>query len=62
MNPLLSKAQIWSTPIALGLMSCVGLLAALLSDGIGDAVSWVALATPIAVAAWYGIGAVRLRR
>ncbi len=62
MNPPLSKTQIWSAPVALGLISCVGLLAALLSDGIGDAVSWVALAIPVAVAARYGASAVRSRQ
>ena len=59
MNPPLTKTRIWGAPIALALLSCVGLLAALLSDGLGDAVSWVALAAPIAAALWYGAGANR---
>jgi hypothetical protein len=49
MRTPLTKPQIWGPPIALGLATAVGLVAALLSDGIGDAVSWVALATPVAV-------------
>jgi hypothetical protein len=43
-------------PVALGLASAIGLLAALLSDGIGDLISWGALALPIMVAVWHGRG------
>lgn len=60
MNAPLSKTRIWAAPIALALLSCVGLLAALLSDGLGDAVSWAALAAPVAVALWYATAAHRL--
>ena len=49
MRAPLTTPQIWGPPIALGLGTIVGLVAALLSDGIGDAVSWGALAVPIAV-------------
>lgn len=45
--------QLWAAPIALGILSAVGLFAALLSDGIGDLLSWVALAMPVAVVVWY---------
>lgn len=41
-------------PILLGLVSVSGLIAALLLDGIGDAVSWLALAAPVVTALWYG--------
>jgi hypothetical protein len=40
----------WRTPIALGLLTASGLLSALVSDGIGDVWSWVALAAPLVVA------------
>ena len=39
----------------LGLISASGLIAALLSDGIGDVVSWTALAVPIVIALWYSV-------
>jgi len=42
-------------PILLGLISAGGLIAALLFDGIGDAVSWLALAAPVVTALWYGV-------
>ncbi|KRR05745.1 hypothetical protein CQ12_41180 [Bradyrhizobium jicamae] len=39
--------QIFAAPIAIGALSTVGLLAALVGDGVWDAVSWLALALPI---------------
>ncbi|HJU04233.1 MAG TPA: hypothetical protein VJ692_03710 [Nitrospiraceae bacterium] len=39
-------------PILLSFLSAVGLVSALLGDGIWDALSWVALATPPAAIAW----------
>lgn len=45
---------LWGWPIALGLLTVVGLLAALLGDGLWDGVSAVALGVPVAVGAWYG--------
>jgi hypothetical protein len=44
--------KVWRVPIVLGLLTASGLLAALVSDGIGDVWSWIALASPLAVAAW----------
>ncbi|MGH7966300.1 MAG: hypothetical protein ACRERD_31495 [Candidatus Binatia bacterium] len=49
MSAILSKKQIWGAPLALGVASALGLIAALLADGLWDAVSWIALAVPIAV-------------
>jgi uncharacterized iron-regulated membrane protein len=49
----LSRRQIWGAPIALSFASAMGLVAALLSDGIGDIISWGSLALPIAVVVWY---------
>lgn len=37
----------------LGLISASGLITALLSDGIGDVVSWIALAVPVVVGLWH---------
>jgi len=42
-------------PILLGLISADGLIAALLFDDLGDAVSWLALAAPVVTALWYGV-------
>jgi len=36
-------------PAVLAVASAIGLLSALLGDGVFDAVSWVALALPLAV-------------
>jgi hypothetical protein len=44
--------QIWGAPIALGVITIVGLLSALLGDGVWDLVSVAALAVPIGVIVW----------
>ena len=49
-----STMQVWGMPILLGALSLVGLFVALVADGFGDLVSWVALAVPVAVGAFYG--------
>jgi hypothetical protein len=48
----LSPRQIWGAPITLGVVSAVGLVAALLADGLWDVLSWIALAVPVAVSVW----------
>lgn len=55
----LTVIQIWGAPIALGLISTIGLITALVSNGIGDVMSWIALATPIAVVFWHGAASLR---
>ncbi len=45
--------RIWPIPIALAILSCVGLVAALVADGVWDAVSWIGLGTPVAVVLWF---------
>ncbi len=45
----------WGWPIVLGLLTSIGLVSALFSDGgVGDALAWVALGIPCAVGAWFG--------
>jgi len=39
--------QIFAAPIVVGVLSIVGLLAALIGDGWWDAASWLALTLPI---------------
>jgi hypothetical protein len=38
--------------LVLALVSAIGLLSALLGDDLWDVLSWVALATPVAVIVW----------
>ena len=48
------RIRVWTAPIYLGVMSMVGLIAALLSDdGIGDYLAWLSLGIPVAVVLWY---------
>lgn len=47
--------HLWGWPIVMGVLSAVGLVSALFSDGgVGDAVAWVALGIPTLVCLWYG--------
>lgn len=46
---------IWTAPIVLGLLTVIGLVSALLGDGVWDAVSAVALGLVVAVGGWYGL-------
>jgi len=48
-----SNRAIWGMPIALGLLTVVGLLVALVGDGVWDLVSVAALAVPVLVGCWY---------
>src|SRR5262245_26124265 len=48
-----TAAQIWTMPIVLAALSALGLVSALLGDGVYDALSWMALGAPIAVAGWF---------
>jgi hypothetical protein len=45
-----SDWRIWKMPVLLGVSTTVGLVAALLADGAGDVLSWLALGLPAAVA------------
>ncbi len=44
--------QIFATPTVIAMLSLVGLLAALLGNGVFDWVSWVGLAAPVIVVGW----------
>jgi len=52
-----TNRQIWGMPVVLGLLTVVGLLVALLGDGIWDLVSVAALAVPVLVGCWYSFRA-----
>jgi hypothetical protein len=47
--PRKTMAQIFGWPLLIAASTAVGLVAALLGDGIWDALSWVALAAPVAI-------------
>ena len=47
--------RVWGWPVVLGLLTCVGLVSALFSNGgLGDAVAWVALGVPVGTCVWFG--------
>ncbi|CAO3425142.1 hypothetical protein [Azospirillum doebereinerae] len=45
-------AGVFGIPVLIALVSIVGLVAALLGDGVFDAVSWVGLLVPLLVIGW----------
>tara|TARA_Y100000815_G_scaffold205836_1_gene189656 strand:+ start:1419 stop:1601 length:183 start_codon:yes stop_codon:yes gene_type:complete len=45
--------QIFRAPLLLALLSIVGLVAALIGDGLLDLVSWLTLGSTLLVIAWY---------
>ena len=50
-----SARGVWGAPIAFGVLTTVGLISALLGDGVWDALSAVTLGIPVAACAWYGL-------
>ncbi|WP_407715959.1 hypothetical protein ACJJWD_10770 [Comamonas testosteroni] len=47
---------IWGWPVALGLLTGIGLIAALFSDGgLGDTLSGICLGIPTVCGIWYGL-------
>lgn len=44
--------QIWAAPMVLGIVSAIGLMSALLGDGMWDLLSWILLAAPVLVIGW----------
>jgi hypothetical protein len=47
--------RLWGAPIVLAILTVIGLLSALLGDGVWDALSAVALGVPVLCCAWYGL-------
>jgi hypothetical protein len=58
MSKTRSLRAIFAWPLAIFAIGLAGLITALTGDGWRDIASWVALSTPVAVAAW----AMRARR
>lgn len=46
----ISEIFVW--PLVVGVLSLIGLVAALIGDGLWDAVSWATLLPPVAVVIW----------
>lgn len=48
-----TNGQIFAIPMVLGVLSVVGLVSALVGDGVWDGVSWVTLAVPILLCGYF---------
>ena len=51
-NPCRKRASTFTAPAVLAAMSLLGLISALLGDGVFDVVAWLAAGAPAAVIAW----------
>ncbi|WP_208277068.1 hypothetical protein [Massilia oculi] len=49
------SGPVWTAPIVIGVLTVVGLVSALMGDGIWDALSAVTLGSVVAVGGWYGL-------
>lgn len=52
---------IWTVPILLGVLTVIGLVSALVGDGIWDALSAFTLGVVVAVGGWYGLRRPKVR-
>lgn len=48
-----TNGQIFAIPIVLGVLSIIGLISALVGDGVWDGVSWTTLAIPILLCGYF---------
>lgn len=48
-----TNKQIFAVPIVLGGLSTIGLVSALVGDGVWDGLSWVTLGIPILLCAYF---------
>jgi hypothetical protein len=47
--------RLWGAPIVLAVLTIIGLISALVGDGVWDYLSAVALGIPVLTCAWYGL-------
>jgi hypothetical protein len=47
--------RMWGAPILLAILTVIGLLSALLGDGVWDTLSAVTLGVPVLCCVWYGL-------
>lgn len=45
--------QIWIFPLILGILNLLGMIFALVGDGVADILSWVLLTIPVGIATFY---------
>jgi hypothetical protein len=48
-----SLGAIFLIPTIIAIVSCAGLISALVGDDIWDVLSWMTLSVPVAIATWY---------
>jgi len=51
-RPASNLVRTFAAPLAIALVSLVGLVSALAGDGLADAISWIGLAAPLLVILW----------
>lgn len=56
-----ASMHVWAMPVVLGILTIIGLVSALLGDGIWDAVSAFTLGAPVVTGLWYGLKGWRRR-
>jgi len=56
-----SFMHLWFMPILLGISTTIGLVSALLGDGIWDIVSAFTLGAPVLAGLWYSLRGARLK-
>ena len=49
----LSLRQVFAAPLAIAILSTVGLISALVGDDVWDVLSWLTLTIPVAVILYY---------
>ncbi len=52
-RPAYPASAIYRVPLLIGIVTGVGLISALLGDGLWDVLSWLTLAVPVALAAMH---------
>ncbi|MBN9557024.1 MAG: hypothetical protein J0I26_05780 [Alphaproteobacteria bacterium] len=52
-RPARTLRQIFVWPLVIGLVTTIGLIAALVGDGVWDRLSWAALSLPVIAAGWF---------
>ena len=46
---------LWGWPLAIAILSAVGLIGALVGDGAWDWLAWIGLGMPAGAALWFGL-------
>jgi hypothetical protein len=52
---------VWRVPVILGVLTVIGLVAALFGDGVWDVLSALSLGAPVLVGAWYALRRPKVR-